>query len=136
MKCICINDTDKPDDIPKNKWVKAGQEYTVIYVAFLAPQMQMAFQVYEIDLDGTPYDYIAAERFIYKFESYDELVELVEFSGDVQNLIASVNGTLFDVCDYDNKIIADRLELEKAERLTDILNEIGDNAPYFIKRCD
>lgn len=136
MKCICINDTDKPADIPDEKWVQVGKEYTIIYVAFLKPKMQMAFQVYEIDLDGTPYDYIAAERFIYKFDSYHELVELVDFSANFQNLIASINGTLFDVYDYDNQIIADSLELDKAERLTDILNDLGDNGPYFIKRCE
>lgn len=65
MKVICINDSDRPNDIPLSKWVKKDQVYTVIEVAKLSMQSgKLGFKLAEINLDGCfPYLYYAASRF-------------------------------------------------------------------------
>lgn len=65
FKVICINDSNKPNDIPNNQWVKKGSIYTVTKVARLALQGDIAgFLLAEINLDGcAPYKYYAADRF-------------------------------------------------------------------------
>lgn len=84
MKVICIDASNKPNDIPQSKWVVKDQEYTVVKAAQLPMQGGMlGFQIAEIDLsDCVPYLYFAANRFKEKEpavekkeEKVDELVE-------------------------------------------------------------
>lgn len=65
MRVICINDSDKPNDIPLSKWVKKDEVYTVIEIARLNMQAGMlGFKLEEINLDDCfPYRYFAASRF-------------------------------------------------------------------------
>jgi hypothetical protein len=136
MTVLCINDSNKPEEIPDHKWLEIGKEYTIIYVAFLHPKMQMAFQLLELDLFGYKYEYFSHDRFIYKSDTYKELVDLVEFSANAQNLIESLKGKTFNVYDFDDTLIESDLDLEKAEILAEMLNDVGDCPPYFIKRTE
>jgi hypothetical protein len=65
FKVICINDSNKPNDIPSSQWVKKGQIYTVTKVVKLKIQGdKIGFELAEVNLDGcAPYLYYAAERF-------------------------------------------------------------------------
>ena len=84
MKVICIDATNRPNDIPVSKWVVKDQEYTVIKAARL-PMVggALGFQLAEIDLrDCVPYLYFLASRFKEKEplpekkeEKVEELVE-------------------------------------------------------------
>lgn len=62
---ICINDANRPDGIPTSKWVKKGQEYTVIEVSKMRIQGGMlGFKLEEVNIDDCfPYQYFAANRF-------------------------------------------------------------------------
>jgi len=65
FKVVCINDSDKPEDIPSSKWVKKDQIYTVIEVSKMRMQGNLlGYKLAEIDLDSCfPYQYFAANRF-------------------------------------------------------------------------
>ena len=65
FKVICLNDGNRPNDIPSSKWVKKGTEYTVIEVAKLRIQGGiLGFKLAEINIDEYfPYQYFAASRF-------------------------------------------------------------------------
>ena len=39
MQVICINDLNKPSQIPDNKWVKKGNVYTVTYASSMSIQV-------------------------------------------------------------------------------------------------
>ena len=90
IKCICINDTEKPSRIPLEKWVKEGEIYTVIFATLVMPQREMAFVLEEIDLDDSclPYEYFLAERFAFMKSDLPKLHELIEES---QGIVASIN---------------------------------------------
>lgn len=66
MKLICINDSDRPNDIPMSKWIKKGNHYTAI--KFNKMNMQggaLGVQIEEIDLsDCFPHTHFLASRFI------------------------------------------------------------------------
>ena len=34
VKCICINDENKPSVIPKSKWIVKDEHYTITHVYF------------------------------------------------------------------------------------------------------
>lgn len=62
---ICLNDSNKPNDIPNYQWVKKGSIYTVIKVVKMLIQGgTYGFELAEINLDGcAPYKYYSADRF-------------------------------------------------------------------------
>jgi hypothetical protein len=78
LKLICIDDKNKPKEIPKEKWVKYGETYTLINVQFLDVENTMGFELDEITLDKScfPYHYFTPDRFIPKDE--EELEQLDE----------------------------------------------------------
>lgn len=65
FEVICIDDTNKPNDIPLSKWIKKGNKYTVIEVSKMRIQGGLlGFKLEEINLtDCFPYQYFAARRF-------------------------------------------------------------------------
>jgi hypothetical protein len=54
MKVVCRNDKGRPDEIPTSKWVKEGDEYTVIDAipCNMQPGAPIALVLEEIDLSG------------------------------------------------------------------------------------
>jgi hypothetical protein len=77
---ICINDSNKPRMIPKNKWLVKDKEYHVIFTVTVLPQKQLAFHLAEIDLDESckPYEYFLASRFAFTQENLLLLMELIK----------------------------------------------------------
>lgn len=84
IECICINDKNRPKEIPVNKWIKKDEKYTVIYTVTVLPQKQLAFHLAEIDLDETchPYTYFLASRFAFTEENLLKLIELIKDCSD------------------------------------------------------
>jgi len=80
VECVCINDKDRPKEIPPHKWVKKGQMYTVIYTVTVLPQKQLAFHLAEIELDDSclPYEYFLASRFAFNLEDLEKLMQLIK----------------------------------------------------------
>lgn len=80
VKVICIDDSNKPKEIPIDKWVKKDTEYTVIYTVTVLPQKQLAFHLAEIELDDSclPYEYFLSKRFGIRLEDLDKLIQLIK----------------------------------------------------------
>lgn len=80
IKCICINDKNRPGKVPESKWVKEGEEYTVIFTLMVLPQKTLAVQLDEIDLDEScaPYTFFLANRFAFSKEDIGKLVDFIE----------------------------------------------------------
>jgi hypothetical protein len=84
VECICIDDKNKPKEIPANKWLVNGNKYTVVYTVVVLPQRQLAFHLEEIDLDEAckPYEYFLASRFAFTEDNLEKLMELIEICND------------------------------------------------------
>lgn len=89
MKLICINDSDRPNEIPISKWIKKGNQYTAI--KFNKMNMQggiLGVQLEEIDLsDCFPHTHFLASRFLpleplkeKESENIEELEEELELA--------------------------------------------------------
>ena len=65
MKAVCIDDSNRPVDIPEHKWVKKEEIYTIVKVVELKLQNNsLGVELEEIDLkDCFPYEYFLAARF-------------------------------------------------------------------------
>lgn len=79
VKCICINDNNKPKDFPKEAtWVVKDMEYHIIRIEFRGMSNKYGVQLNEIhDEDLAPYfGWFALERFAVPKELEDDLEEL------------------------------------------------------------
>lgn len=85
VECICINDSNRPKEIPAGKWVKEGEKYTVIYTVTVLPQKQLGFHLAEIELTDNelPYEYFLASRFGFTQENLQKLMELIKDCSDI-----------------------------------------------------
>lgn len=66
LQVICINSSNKPKQIPDNKWVKEGEIYTILrLVRMNLQQNKLGIVLEEIELDEScfPYYYFDADRF-------------------------------------------------------------------------
>lgn len=67
FEVICINDIDRPDEIPTSKWIKQGVIYTVVEI--ITPHRQpeiYGFKLKELNIDNCfPYQYFTSSRFSY-----------------------------------------------------------------------
>jgi hypothetical protein len=65
MKVICINDANRPNEIPSNRWIKKDKFYTVLEAVKCNVQGGLlGYKLEEINIDDcVPYKYFAANRF-------------------------------------------------------------------------
>jgi hypothetical protein len=66
MQVECINDGNKPKQVPTEKWIVKGQIYTVIATTSMNLQRnKIGLKLKEIELDQScfPYEYFDADRF-------------------------------------------------------------------------
>lgn len=80
MKIMCINDANKPAEIPANKWVKKNEIYTLVGVQNLLSSNSFGFVLDEIDLDETcfPYHYFNPDRFVPIDTIHEELLQEID----------------------------------------------------------
>lgn len=65
VKSICINDINRPSQIPLEKWVEKGKEYTIIYIYWHPNQGVQGVLLSEVELDEScaPFESYKIERF-------------------------------------------------------------------------
>ena len=73
MRLICINDTNRPENIPASKWVKKGEIYTLKYIKKLSDG-STGVMIHEIDLiPYFPYQFFASSRFVVHPEDIENI---------------------------------------------------------------
>jgi hypothetical protein len=64
MRVLCINDKNRPNEVPLSQWIKKDEKYTVIKVMKHITQGNiMGFELAEVKIDAGMYKYFAASRF-------------------------------------------------------------------------
>ena len=83
-KAICTNDKGKPENISNKKWLKEGEQYTIIFTRICLPQKEIGVILEEIELDDTclPYEYFLLNRFSFLEEDLLLLQELIKNCND------------------------------------------------------
>jgi hypothetical protein len=96
IKCLCIDDSNKPNQIPKDKWVEKGKEYTILFSMTVLPQKQLAFQLNEIDLDDScsPYTWFLANRFSFRREDLEALIDFIQECNRINFTINELKKTI------------------------------------------
>jgi len=88
IKAICIDDSDKPKEIPQSKWLKKDSEYTIIKVTVHSNQKNIqGCELSEISLDESclPYEYYKLSRFAIALDDMQKLIELAKLSSELSD---------------------------------------------------
>jgi hypothetical protein len=95
IPCICVDDTEKPADIPLSSWVKLGERYHIVDAKVVLPQGMLAFKLHELQLDmrSYPYQFFASNRFAIDIDRMDDIIEMVmepEVDEDIEQMINTI----------------------------------------------
>ena len=66
IEAICANDSNRPKEIPLDKWIVKGKTYHITYTVWSITSKKLGVHLDEIFLDEScsPYGYFAASRLL------------------------------------------------------------------------
>jgi|LakMenEpi03Aug12_release.lakeMendotaPanAssembly.Ray.scaffolds.fasta_scaffold651533_2 hypothetical protein len=85
-RLLCIDASNRPKEIPKNKWLTKDHEYTAVWVTIHVNQNSIqGVQLAEINLDETchPYESFRLSRFAINIEDLEEFIKLAQECSDI-----------------------------------------------------
>jgi hypothetical protein len=94
VRAICIDDKNRPKEIPVSKWVKENNEYNIIHVSTSLHEKTknvLMFHLSELDIsDCEPYTAFRATRFAIHKDDIDKLIELTKLCTELNDVDVSV----------------------------------------------
>lgn len=88
IECLCVDDQNKPKEIPNNLWVKKNNKYQVIHIFAMVNQKGIkGCEIAEIDLGGLkPYNCFRLDRFAFTEEGLKQLTEMMKHCTELNNI--------------------------------------------------
>ena len=79
IPCLCIDDKNRPFEIPHHLWVKEGCQYHITWIKYHAGQGIQGVELKEIRLNEEcmPFNSFALRRFAIRKEDMDAFMELL-----------------------------------------------------------
>lgn len=92
IKTKCINDSNRPEDFPANKWLKKDNEYHITHVYYHISQGISGCELAEINMNDTkPYASFKIDRFAFSVDDLEKLLELIKDCNDLSDVDIDVN---------------------------------------------
>ena len=88
VKCVCLDDSNKPKEIPDHLWVKQGKEYHIACVYWHPKQGVEGVDLLEIALDDScyPYETYQLRRFGFTQQELQQLMELTKLCNELDEV--------------------------------------------------
>ena len=85
IPCICIDDSNRPKEIPESDWVKKGENYNITFVSIHINQIEEGIPVQGCDIyekplsleKHNPYESFRLSRFGVTIQNLLKLIELM-----------------------------------------------------------
>ena len=80
IPAICINDSNKPNEVDVNEWVVKGNKYTIKHIYYHPNQGIQGVELKEIRLTdkSKPYETYSLHRFGIPIDKLKDLIELIK----------------------------------------------------------
>ena len=107
IPCICIDDKNRPLEVPVSKWVVKEQEYHITHVYHQYQQKGIkGVELAEFDIsDCVPYNCYRLDRFAFTEENLLKLIELMQQCTELNNIDShSIVDKLFLVKEVDGTL--------------------------------
>lgn len=88
VRALCINDNNRPKEIPPEKWIKKDQEYHITHIYYHYQQKIQGFELSEIFLDDSCFPYVSfdANRFVIPQEEVEKLFQMLKDCTDLNDI--------------------------------------------------
>lgn len=88
VKCICLDDSNRPNDIPQSKWIKQGEEYHITHIFNMVTQGSViGCEIAETDISMyAPYNCFRITRFGFQEEDIEKLLELMSHCSELNDI--------------------------------------------------
>jgi hypothetical protein len=86
IPCICIEDNNRPKEIPESDWVKKGEPYHITFISLQVNQIENGIPVNGCDIyekplsieKHNPYESFRLSRFSVTIQNLEKLIEMIE----------------------------------------------------------
>lgn len=91
IRCICINDSNKPTEISSNKWLKKDEQYHITHIYYHVQQKIQGVELAEIELTNEcfPYQSFALNRFAIFKEDMKKFMQMIKDCTDLNDIEVS-----------------------------------------------
>jgi len=88
IECVCINDKDKPKEIPLNDWIVLDEKYHITHIFYHPNQGIQGCSLYEKPLGEhcSPYESFKLSRFAIDIKDLESLIELIKNCTELNDL--------------------------------------------------
>jgi len=88
VRAVCINDADKPKEIPLSKWVRKEEIYHIIEISNHPLQGGIfGCKLKEVNLNGCePFEYYKLDRFAIFEEDLEKFMELLKACTELNDI--------------------------------------------------
>ena len=88
VKVLCIDDSNKPKEIPSNLWIKKDQEYHITHIYYHYQQKKSGYELSEIFLDDSCFPYVSfdSNRFRVPQEELEKLFQMLKDCTDLNDV--------------------------------------------------
>ena len=104
VRCLCIDDSNKPVQIPSEKWVKKGEWYNITHIFIMVNQgMIQGCELAEFDISmHKPYNCYRLTRFAILEDDLEKLKQMIKDCDELNKL-----------SDIDVNKLVEQLELQE-----------------------
>jgi hypothetical protein len=78
VKCLCINNKNRPKEVLPQNWINEGTQYTINYVYYHVNQGIQGVTLDEVETKSLEYSSYRLDRFAFTKEGIDQLIELMK----------------------------------------------------------
>ena len=88
VRCVCIDDKNKPSQIPADKWVKEGEWYNITHIFIMVNQGRIhGCELAEFDISmHKPYNCYRLSRFAIHQDDLKKLIQMIKDCDDLNQL--------------------------------------------------
>lgn len=88
IPCVCVDDKNKPKEIPQDKWPTEGNEYHVNHIFLMRNQNNIqGCELSEFDISmHAPYNCYRLSRFGFTTENLVKLIEMIEGCAEINGI--------------------------------------------------
>lgn len=78
--CVCINDSDKPEEVHPEEWIVKGKEYEITHVYYHELQLIQGVLLKEVKMTkrSEPYCSYKLSRFAVTLENFRNLIQMMK----------------------------------------------------------
>lgn len=86
IPALCIDNKNKPEEIPDSQWIQEGFKYHIIHVYYYPHQGLQGVELLEVKLKTPPFKSYKLSRFAFTEEGIKQLIEMMKACSELNEI--------------------------------------------------